>query len=214
MEWYINTNFYGNLAYGIDAAALVYFGKHATDLTLGEAALLAAIPQSPGINPVSDPQGAADRQALVLEVMLREGFITPAQATAAATEAIVIQPPTRRFDIQAPHFAVMVQQQLVALFGEDQVNRGGLRVTTTLDLDLQHQAECVARTRIARLSGGDPTLVVPAEGASGQGGQPCPAAASLPPLNEADVGVDHHVTNAAVVMLRPDTGEILPCPAP
>ncbi len=209
LEWYVNTNFYGNLAYGIDAAALVYFGKHATDLTLGEAALLAAIPQSPGINPVADPQGAFDRQAVVLAVMLREGFITPAQAIAAGTETLTIQPPTRRFDLVAPHFSVMVRQQLVDLFGEDQVNRGGLRVTTTLDLDLQHQAECVTRTQIARLSGGDPTLVVPAEAPAGQASAPCPAAADLPPLNEADVGVDHHVTNAAIVMLRPETGEIL-----
>ena len=209
LEWYVNTNFYGNLAYGIDAAALVYFGKHAPDLTLGEAALLAAIPQSPGINPISDPAGAFERQAIVLEVMLREGFITPAQATAAATEAITIQPPARRFDLLAPHFSVYVRQQLVEMFGEDQVNRGGLRVTTTLDLDLQHQAECVTRTQIARLSGGDPTLVIPAEGPDGQGSAPCPAADSLPPLGESDVGVDPHVTNAAVMMLRPDTGEIL-----
>jgi membrane peptidoglycan carboxypeptidase len=81
LEWYLNTNFYGNLAYGIDAAALVYFGKPATALTLGEAALLAAIPQSPGLNPVADPQAAFQRQAVVVQTMLAEAFITPEQAT-------------------------------------------------------------------------------------------------------------------------------------
>src|SRR5205085_1991939 len=150
-------------------ASLVYFGKHASDDSLAEAALLAAIPQSPGLNPADDPQAAFARQLLVLEIMLRAGFITPAQSIAAQVEPVVIQPPTRRFDIQAPHFAIMVRQQLTKMFGEDLVNRGGLRVVTTLDLDLQHQAECIARSQIARLAGADPTLVVPAEGNSGGG---------------------------------------------
>ncbi len=210
LEWYVNTNFYGNLAYGIDAAALVYFGHHAQDLSLGEAALLAAIPQSPGLNPADDRPAALKRKSLVLNIMLREGFVGSADAVAADTAPITIQPPARRFDILAPHFAVYARQQAVALLneqgyaGEDLMNRGGLKIITTLDLDLQFQAECVARTQIARLSGGDPGLVVPAEG-----GGPCAAAADLPPLKESDVGVDHHVTNAALVALRPTTGEIL-----
>ena len=210
LEWYLNTNFYGNLAYGIDAASLVYFGKHAANLSLGESALLAAIPESPGLNPADNPQQAFDRQVVVVNAMLAAGFITPAQAIDAQTSPIVIQPPTRRFDIQAPHFSVYVRQQLMQMFGEDLVDRGGLHVVTTLDLDLQHQAECVARTQIARLAGGDPKLVVPAEADTGGGATtPCQAADLLPPLGTSDIGVDHHVTNAAVVALRPTTGEIL-----
>jgi membrane carboxypeptidase/penicillin-binding protein len=204
LEWYLNTNFYGNLAYGIDSAALVYFGKHATELTLAEAALLAAIPQSPGLNPIDAPDEARQRQEIVLAVMVEEGFITPAQAEAARSEPLTIQPPVKRFDLLAPHFSVYVRQELARMYGEDLVNRGGLKVITTLDLDLQRQAECVARTQIARLSGADPNSVVPAEGQS-----ECAAAAFLPPIRESDAGVDHHVTNAAVVVLRPDTGEIL-----
>ncbi|MEP7359119.1 MAG: transglycosylase domain-containing protein, partial [Anaerolineales bacterium] len=210
LEWYLNTNFYGNLAYGIDAASLVYFGKHASADSLAEAALLAAIPQSPGLNPADDRDAAFARQLLVLNIMLREGFITPAQSIAAQVETVVIQPPTRRFDIQAPHFSILVRQQLTKMFGEDLVNRGGLHVVTTLDLDLQHQAECAARTQIARLAGADPHLVIPAEAAPGGGAtSACLAADYLPPLADSDVGVDHHATNAAVVALRPNTGEIL-----
>jgi membrane peptidoglycan carboxypeptidase len=210
LEWYLNTNFYGNLAYGIDAASLVYFGQHATGVSLGESALLAAIPQSPGLNPASEPQAAFNRQAIVINTMLSEGFITPQQAIAAQTEPITIQPPARRFDIQAPHFSVYVRQELVQMFGEDLVNRGGLHVVTSLDLDLQHQAECAARTQIARLSGGDPKLVVPAEGNSGNSSTtPCLSAGFLPPVGQSDVGVDHHITNAALVAIRPTTGEIL-----
>ncbi|MBI4770797.1 MAG: transglycosylase domain-containing protein, partial [Chloroflexi bacterium] len=219
LEWYLNTNFYGNLAYGVDAAALVYFGKHAPALTLAEAALLAAIPEAPGLNPVNAPEAAKTRQAVVLDVMARAGFIPPADANVAKAEPLTIQPPVKRFDILAPHFAIHVRQQLVKRYGEDLVNRGGLKVITTLDLDLQAQAECVARTQVARLSGGDPNGVVPAEplpspvgndGAqAGAGGGGCTAAAFLPPIKESEVGVDHHVTNAALVALRPNTGEIL-----
>lgn len=213
LEWYLNTNFYGNLAYGVDAASLVYFGKHANELTLGEAALLAAIPQSPGLNPITAPAEAQQRQQVVLDVMLAEGFITPEQALAAKTETLNILPPARRFDILAPHFAVYVRQELVSMFGEDLVNRGGLQVLTTLDMDLQAQTECVARTQVARLSGSDPNIVIAPETGEGDavlpGGGDCTAAQYLPPLKESDIGVDHHVTNAAVTIVRPQTGEIL-----
>jgi membrane peptidoglycan carboxypeptidase len=79
LEWYLNTNFYGNLAYGIDAAALVYFGKHADQLTLAEASLLAAVPQSPGLNPLDEPDAAFTRQHVVINVMLREGLSAPSR---------------------------------------------------------------------------------------------------------------------------------------
>ena len=204
LEWYLNTNFYGNLAYGIDAAALVYFDKHAPDLSLAEAALLAAIPNSPGLNPATDLAAAKKRQETVLDVMAREGFISVIDAEVAKQESITLKAPVRRFNLQAPHFSIYVRQQLVQMFGEDLVNRGGLKVITTLDLDLQHQAECAARTQVARLSGGAPDMVVPAEG-----GADCAAAAFLPPPSKADTGVDHHVTNAALVALRPSTGEVL-----
>src|SRR5262249_12935039 len=73
LEWYLNPNFYGNLAYGVDAAARVYLGKSASDLDLAESALLAAIPQFPALNPLAAPPQAKARQALVLDAMVREG---------------------------------------------------------------------------------------------------------------------------------------------
>ncbi len=204
LEWYLNTNFYGNLAYGIDAASLVYYGKHAYDLNLAESAMLAAIPQYPLLNPIDAPEEAKLRQRLVLEGMVREGYIGPAEAEAAFAEPLIVQSAQHRFDIQAPHFSIYVRQKLNEMFGEDLVNRSGLKVYTTLDLDLQRQVECAARTQLVRLSGADPATVVPAEG-----GRQCEIAALLPPMREQDVGVDHHLSNAAVVVLRPGTGEIL-----
>ena len=203
LEWYLNTNFYGNLAYGIEAAARVYFDKTAAQLTLPEAAMLAAIPQSPALNPLDNPVAAKERQELVLDAMAREGAITSEEAAAAKLAPLqLVEGPEARFDIIAPHFALEVRQQLEAMFGPELVLGGGLRVYTTLDLTMQRQAECVARAQVARLSG-DLGDGLPADERDN-----CPALAFLPPLNAADVGVDHKVNNTAVIMLDPRTAEI------
>src|SRR5690606_4259859 len=107
LEWYLNTNFYGNLAYGIEAAARIYFDKPASQLTLAEATLLAAIPQSPALNPINNPDAAKARQELVLDAMVREGMI--GAETAESTKALpvpVVNAIADRFDIIAPHFAL------------------------------------------------------------------------------------------------------------
>ena len=83
LEWYLNSNFYGNLAYGIEAAARVYFNKPAAQLTLPEAAMLAAIPQSPALNPIDNPEQAKSRQERVLDAMFREGYIDREQLVTA-----------------------------------------------------------------------------------------------------------------------------------
>jgi membrane carboxypeptidase/penicillin-binding protein len=203
LEWYLNTNFYGNLAYGVEAAARVYFDKTAAELTLAEAAMLASIPQSPALNPIDNFDEAKARQELVLTSMLREDLISREAWLAAKTEPIQVSPGIEeRFDIIAPHFAQYVRKQLEQTYGPEMVLRGGLRVYTTLDLILQRQAECVARVQVARLSGeiGD---TLPADELA-----KCPALEYLMPLRESDQGVDHKVNNAAVVALDPRTGEI------
>lgn len=204
LEWYLNTNFYGNLAYGIEAAARVYFGKSASELTIAEAATLAAIPQYPMLNPFDDPEAARKRQYLVLDAMEREGCITSEQKIAARNEPWRLARLTERYDILAPHFSIYVRKQLERMFGPELVHRGGLRVYTTLDLDLNEQAQCVARAHIRRLSGEDEATVI--QEALNQG---CVAAQYLPPLRPSDVGVDRNVHNAAVVVIHPATGEIL-----
>lgn len=206
LEWYLNTNFYGNLAYGIDAAARVYFGKSATELTLSESALLAAIPQFPALNPLDAPDEAKFRQELVLDALTREGYITAAQAAAAQADDVLgrLQSFQQRFDIRAPHFSFYVINQLTQLLGPDLTFRGGLKVITSIDLTLQDQVECVARTQVARLSGLDPATVIPTAT-----GAPCEAAAFLPAPRASDIGIDHRVTNASVVALDPVTGQIL-----
>ncbi len=206
LEWYLNTNFYGNLAYGIDAAARVYFGKSATQLDLAESALLAAIPQYPALNPLDAPEDAKARQELVLDAMAREGHITAAEAAEAKAEDVLsrLQSFQQRFDIRAPHFSFYVISQLTQLLGPELTFRGGLKVITSIDLNLQDQAECAARTQIARLSGADPATVIPT-----LTNAPCDAAAFLPPPRASDIGVDHHVANASIVAVDPATGQLL-----
>jgi membrane peptidoglycan carboxypeptidase len=203
LEWYLNTNFYGNLAYGVEAAARVYFDKPAGQLTLAEAAMLAAIPQSPALNPIDNPEEAAIRQELVLEAMLREGLISREAFLAAKTEPLDVSPGIeQRFDIIAPHFSQYVRKQLEAMFDPEQVLRGGLRVYTSLDLTMQRQAECLARAQVARLSGET------GDGLPADESAQCPALDYLAPLRAADQGIDHNVDNAAVVALDPQTAEI------
>jgi membrane peptidoglycan carboxypeptidase len=203
LEWYLNTNFYGNLAYGVEAAARVYFDKPAAELTVPEAAMLAAIPQSPAFNPIDNPNEAKFRQELVLDAMFREGHISQNQlVTARYTPIAAVGGLEERFDIIAPHFALYVRKQLEEMYGPEQVLRGGLRVYTSLDLSLQRQAECVARAQVNRLSGAV-AADLPADELAG-----CQALDFLRPLPARDVGVDHQVNNAAVVAVDPRTAEI------
>ncbi len=218
LEWYLNTNFYGNLAYGIEAAAQVYFGKSAADLTVAEAAMLAPIPQSPGITPLSPDErireSAEARQETTLDRMVVDGCrgvgveITEEEAETAKTVELRYRKLEQRFDIKVPHFSTYVLRVLEenkGLYGltTDMIYRGGLKVYTTIDLDLQHQAECAARVHVALLQGQDP------ETARAAGGPDCVAADYLFPLRDRDIGVDHEVSNAAVVVMRPRTGEVL-----
>ncbi|MCA9982108.1 MAG: transglycosylase domain-containing protein, partial [Anaerolineales bacterium] len=183
--------------------ARVYFNKTAAELTLAEAAMLAAIPQSPALNPINAPEQAKARQELVLDAMFREGMISREELVAAKFTPLTVAPSLEeRFDIIAPHYALRVRQELEQQFGAEQVLRGGLSVYTALDLELQSQAECVARAHVARLSGALGSGL-PADEASN-----CPAIAFLPTPNTAELGIDRNVNNAAVVLIDPRTGEL------
>ena len=206
LEWYLNTNFYGHLAYGIDAAARVYFGKSAVQLSLSESALLAAIPQSPALNPIDAPESARKRQIIVLDAMVNQGYITAQDASAALADDVFsrLQSTNNRFNIDAPHFVFYALNEAILQLGKDLVQRGGLRIITTLDVDLQKQVECVARTHIDRLSGLDPSRVVLTSDKD-----ECKAAAYLPPIASKYVGVDRNASNVAAIVQDPRTGEIL-----
>ncbi|MDQ3809518.1 MAG: PBP1A family penicillin-binding protein, partial [Chloroflexota bacterium] len=150
LEMYVNEIFYGNRAYGIEAAAQTYFGKHARELSLPEAALLAGLPQAPSYyDPYTNMKAARERQAYVLEQMARTGAITAAQRDEAAIAPIKLVPASASGAREAPHFVNYVLQTVEQRFGTEALFRDGLQITTTLDLDLQHAAEDAARKHIA-----------------------------------------------------------------
>lgn len=154
LEMYLNQIPYGGTAYGIEAASELYFGKQTQDLSLAEAALLAGLPQAPSrYSPFgSRPENAKERQATVLRRMVEDGYITKEEADKAKEEELKYA----KVDApKAPHFALWIKEQLAEEYGERMVEQGGLRVTTTLDLDLQEFSQNVVATEVARLKNYD-----------------------------------------------------------
>ena len=150
LEMYLNQTPYGSTAYGIEAASELYFGKEAKNLTLAEATLLAGLPQAPSrYSPFgSHPENAKERQKTVLNRMVEDKYLTQEEADKAFEEKLVY---TQITAPKAPHFALWIKEQLAEKYGEKTVEQGGLRVTTTLDLELQNFAQNVVATEVAKL---------------------------------------------------------------
>ncbi|MEE8300945.1 MAG: PBP1A family penicillin-binding protein, partial [Candidatus Tectomicrobia bacterium] len=139
---YLNQTFYGHHAYGIEAAAQLYFGKSATALTLGEGALLTGlIPAPNAYSPLKLPAVSVQRRTHVLRRMVAEGYLDQADAERVAQEplGVVTTGPGAPVN-QAPYFVEQVRQYIEATYGADALYRGGLTVHTTLDLRLQQAA--------------------------------------------------------------------------
>jgi membrane peptidoglycan carboxypeptidase len=181
LELYINEIYYGNLAYGAQAASQIFFGKNVQDLTLGEAALLAGLPQAPANLDPFDPdptiQAAVEnRWKQVLNEMVEEGHITGAQRDQALQQGYTLV--SNNIQLRAPHFTVYAQKRLESLmidlgYSVEEIARGGLRVYTSVDLSLNDFVQETVRNQIAGLR------------------------------------ASNNVGNGAAVVLKPTTGEIL-----
>lgn len=181
---YLNQMYYGNFAFGIEAAAQIFFGKPAPQLSSAECALLAGLVQYPiGYNPLIEPDAAKARQLTVLRLMTQAGYLDADQRDLIAAEPLRYR--SNLFDINAPHFVMYVQDQVLQRVGADAVRAGGLRVITTLDLDLQLQAEASMRYRLDLLN------------------------CRTPGLCDAKTDPNRRVDNAAAVILDANTGDVL-----
>jgi membrane peptidoglycan carboxypeptidase len=181
---YLNQTYYGNFAFGLEAAAQIFFAKPAAQLSTAECALLAGLVQYPaGYNPLLDPAAAQGRQLTVLRLMQEAGYLTAAQVEETARQPLQYR--SHLFDIEAPHFVMYVQDLLVQQLGVERLRAGGLRVYTTLDLDLQRQADATVTRRLAQLT--------------------CTGAAAC----DDPAARSRRVDNAAAVVLDSATGEIL-----
>lgn len=146
LELYLNESPYGGPIYGVEEASQAFFGKHANDVTLGEAAYLAALPQAPTYySPYGNHRTALEtRKNLVLSRMKELGFIDDAQYESAKAEEVTFAPQAVS-GIRAPHFVFFVREQLENEFGQDTLRDSGWRIITTLDADLEAKAEEVVK---------------------------------------------------------------------
>ena len=201
LEWHLNTNFYGNSAYGVDAAAEAYFDKRAAALTLDEIAMLAAIPTAPQYNPIDDETAARGRQAGVLRDLLENGVITQADFTEAVNTVTRLAPDDGQRPLVAQDYAVYARRQAERILdargydGARLVSRGGLQITTTLDMNLYRQMNCVLVAHTAQLQDGTRPPATD-----------CPAQSYLADVNAVPGAAPN--TSAAVI-IDPRTGELL-----
>jgi membrane carboxypeptidase/penicillin-binding protein len=148
LDMYLNTVYFGSTAYGVEAAARTYFDKTPTELTLAEAALLAGLPQRPnGYSPRRHPELAIERRNLVLEKMQELGYITVTDYEQAVQEPLALAPYSPYTKVQEPYVVAYVRKQLIDMYGEDRVFKGGLRVETTINPMYQQLAmEAISST--------------------------------------------------------------------
>ncbi len=198
MEMYLNTVYYGDLNYGVEAAAQNYFNLQpkctrslcmpaVSQLDLAEASMLAGLPQSPSYyDPTVNKSVALDRQKEVLQSMLDQGMITDKQAHQAEQEMVKFTFKPFKHDMQAPHFVqYVIDQVLVPLLGAQNLYDGGYNIYTTLDLDVEKKVEQIAYDHLYQVT---------CDNYLGCYG----------PLN-----TQNNVNNAAVVVMNPFNGEIL-----
>lgn len=221
LEMYLNQVPYGGTAWGIETASEKYFGKNASDLSLAEASLLAGLPQAPTrYSPYgAHPEYAKARQKEVLRRMVEDHYITQIEADAAFTQELMFK---NAPNIKAPHFVMYVKQELVDRFGEALVERGGLKVTTTLDLPTQEYAQATVAGEVKNntklhVTNGAALVTKPSTGeilamvgstdyfASPSGNFNVTTAlrqpgSSIKPVNYA-IGIDKHIVTAATMFL-------------
>jgi len=191
LEWFINSANFGKNAYGVDAAAQLYFGKSASQLSLAESVILAATSETPALNPLDAPQTALQRGREVIYILHGLGMISDVNAANALVEVPQIKPAPPTPPQFAPAFVNMVLSQLDSQIPRERIERGGLNVVTSLDYDLQKQAVCVTETYAARMAG--------------EAEKDCAASRLLPSLPPAVTLKD---SSASALILDLNTGQV------
>ena len=194
IEWYLNSANFGNHAYGVEAAAQFYFNKPADQLTLAESAILAAVSETPALNPLDASQVAFQRGREVIYILNGLGLVSNEATVQALAETPTIQPAPLSKPTVGPAFVNMVLAQLDSQIPRERIERGGLTIITTLDYDLQKQAACVTEVYAARMAG------LP------QPDKECVSARLLPSLPPAVTFTD---SSASALILDPHTGQVL-----
>lgn len=146
LTMYLNQIYFGQGAYGIESASMYYFGKHVQDLSIAEAATLAAIPKSPNyFNPFENPQASKERKELVIDQMYKYGMIDQVTANAAKAQKLILRTSNAGSSDPRSYFFDMIIQKVISEVGADALYKGGLKIYTTLDTDMQLAAERALR---------------------------------------------------------------------
>ena len=203
LEWYLNSAYFGNFAFGVDAAARIYFGKSATDLNLAEAASLMAAANNPSINPMDAPLASSEEKSRILSRMYEQKLITRSQLESALERKLIINS-ARDFPINVePAFTTRVIDQLSHYIPEEQIFRGGLDIITTLDFDLQNQVDCSVDFQFERVS---PQTSSTEERSSFDG---CEMARLLPAISSTYDDNQELSIAADVLVMDPKQGQVL-----
>ncbi len=195
LEWYANSAHFGRHLYGAEAAARLYFGKSAADLTVTEAATLAAAARTPDLNPFDTPELALARRNETISQMLGLRFITAAQALEALNAPLGTLPAPQIAPDANSAFTALVLDEIAPHLPDDVLHRGGLTIISTLDASLQDQLTCALHVQLARITAG--ATQIP-EG--------CDAARLLPTLTGEAAPA---ALAAELVALDPRSGQIL-----
>jgi membrane peptidoglycan carboxypeptidase len=194
LEWYLNSAHFGRYAFGAESAAQLYFGKSATQLATSESAILAAVSDSPSLNPYDAPQTALERGKETIRRMSTLGLLSDQAADNALGESPFFQTPPPSQPQVAPAFVNLLLAQLDSQFPRARIERGGLNIISTLDFDLQKQSSCVTSFYAARLAGLPDPLIE------------CESLRFLPALPPGIVVAD---SSASAIITDPKTGQIL-----
>lgn len=200
LEWSLNSMEYGHYAFGVEAAAQLYFNKPARDLTLAEAAILAATAKAPALNPFDAPTAARQNGANVLGLMHSYGLARLDELEASVKAGLEFAPPPPPPTDLAPEFTALALKQLEQALPGGRVARGGMTVITTLDYDLQVQAACTLIAQLARAAGDTVTRPGASDGTT------CEAARLLPAL-PVDVPIEN--PRGGVLIIAPRSGQVL-----
>ena len=200
LEWYLNSAYFGHLAYGAESAAQLYFSKSAQNLSLSESALLTVLLDSPALNPIDAPGAVLDAQRIFLAKMAENGVITTADFSVAIRQELELRKDIANPQSSVSAFTRQAVQQLDEVMGEHRLERGGLVVHTTLDANLQEQYTCAALAQL---------LVFENPSASGVANEVTNCDASLLLPTQIFTGLDGHGLAAAGLVMDPATGQVL-----
>lgn len=154
LEMYLNSTYFGEGAFGIEDAAKTYFNKSAKDLSAAEASMIIGVLPAPSAySPVSgNAEYAKQRQEYVLGRMQDDGYLTVADADAAFAQELTYSATTDNTNDKAPHFALMVRDELISKYGEQEISHSGYKVKTTINLDWQAKAESIVAAQVDKLA--------------------------------------------------------------